>query len=168
MISTNCCPGGISEYAVHRQDEVGNRITTCSAGECVSVSASRIELGSVPGIRQLVCTYSCSCSISQYTVYRQDEVGNRIATGSACEGVSVSASGIDVCAIPCVRQLVGTDGGTCSISEYAIYSQDEVDNRIATSSTGEGVPISASGVNVRAVPTVWQLVRTNDCPGCIA
>jgi hypothetical protein len=64
--------------------------------------------------------------------------------------------------------LVGTDGGSGGISQYAIYSKNECTDGITTLAAGERVSISASGINSVAVPVVWQLVGTDSSPGCIS
>ena len=64
--------------------------------------------------------------------------------------------------------MVGTDGGSGSISEHAVYSQDEVDNRITTLASGQRVSVSSGGVNSVAVPVVWQLVGTDGGSGGIS
>ena len=155
MIGADRRSCGISEHAVYSQDEVDNRITTSSASECISVGSSSIVLRSVPGIWQLICTNCCSCSISEHTVYRQDEVNNGITTASANECISVSARGGNIGAIPSVWQLISTNSSSDCISENAVYSQDEVGNGITATSASERISVSASGSNVSAIPAVW-------------
>ena len=102
MISTNCCPGSISENAVYSQDEIDDRITTASADEGISVCAGSVNVGSIPAVWQLVGTDGRPGCISENTIYGQYEVDNRITTASADEGISVSAGGIDIYAVPTV------------------------------------------------------------------
>jgi pyruvoyl-dependent arginine decarboxylase (PvlArgDC) len=102
LVSTDGGPGGVSEYAVYSQDERADRVTTSSGSESVSVSTCSINGVAAPRVWQLVCTDGCSGGISEYAVYGQYEVDNRIATSAAGEGVSVSAGNINNIATPCV------------------------------------------------------------------
>ena len=168
MIGTNGCPGCISEHAVNSQNEVDDGITSPAAGEGVSISSGGIVLRSIPCIRQLVCTNCCPGSISENTVYSQDEVDNRITASGAGECVSVRTGGVDVITIPAIWQLVGTNGSPGSISEHTVYRQDEVNDRVTTASADEGVSVCTSRTDISAIPAIWQLVGTDGSSRCIA
>ena len=103
----------------------------------------------------MVCTNGGSGGISQYAIYSKNECTDGITTLAAGECVSVSASGIDSNSTPCVWQLVGTDSGSGGVSEYAVYSQDEIYDRVTAFAAGERISICAGGVNGIAIPVIW-------------
>jgi hypothetical protein len=51
--------------------------------------------------------------------------------------------------------LVGTDGGSGSISENTVYSQNKRANGITALAAGERVSISSGSVDGIAIPVVW-------------
>ena len=116
----------------------------------------------------MICTDSGSGSVSENTVYSQDEVYNRITTSAACEGVSEGTCGINNITVPCIWQLICTDSCSGSVPDYAIYSQDEVNYRVTTSAAGEGVSVGTGSIDDITAPCVRQLVCTDGCPGGIS
>ena len=168
MVGANGGSGGVSEHAVYSQYDGTDGVATLAAGQRIPISACCINGVSVPVVWQLVGTDGCPGRVSEYAVYGQDQVNDRIATLAAGQGVSISASGVNSIVVPVVWKLVGTDGCPGGVSENAVYGQDEVDNRITTLTAGQRISISASGINSIAIPVVWKLVSTNGCPGSIS
>ena len=64
--------------------------------------------------------------------------------------------------------MICTNGGSGSVSQYTVYSQNEGDDRIASFACGQRVSVGAGCVNSIAIPIVWQLVGTDRSPGSIS
>ena len=84
----------------------------------------------------MVGTDGCSGSISQNAVNCQNEIDDRVTTSAAGERIPVSACSINGISVPVVWKLVGTDGCPGSISENAVYGQNEINDRVTTSAAG--------------------------------
>ena len=92
-------------------------------------------------------------------VNRQVQCSNAIATDGTCGFRIICSSGVIVCAVPYVRQLVGAARDVRRARGRVVDRQVQCCNAIAAVRACCCKGVRASCIVVSAIPGVWQLVR---------
>ena len=110
MVGASGDVSGAGSRLVNSEYQGGDGVTTSGIGSGIGVGPSRVVVGSIPGVRQLVGAPGNVGGAGSRLVDGKYQGGDGIATSGIGSGVGISPSCIVIGAIPSVRQLVRAPG----------------------------------------------------------